>query len=219
MDETHHDLSITGDKGGSRAVTYHNSTFQRGAQRAVKSSRHVTGAYATNSAGKALPPFFIFDSGAKVENKFRVKAEWLRGLPTIVGKFGCPNLVESSSFFAVRAKGLMDDSLLNDHIERVIFPLFPNMQKEVELDKETGAFLRGPVILKLDAGPGRIVADEEIISKRDKYYRKGLIMILGVPSTTIVQQGNGCLIWAIQVSHLCTWRSGCNGNVERKGRC
>jgi hypothetical protein len=30
MDETHHDLSITGDKGGSRSVVYHNLNYQRG---------------------------------------------------------------------------------------------------------------------------------------------------------------------------------------------
>jgi hypothetical protein len=51
MDETHHDLSITGDKGGSRAVSYHNPLYQRGATRGVKSAGHVTGAYATNAAG------------------------------------------------------------------------------------------------------------------------------------------------------------------------
>ena len=28
MDETHHDLSVTGDKGGSRAVSYHNPLYQ-----------------------------------------------------------------------------------------------------------------------------------------------------------------------------------------------
>ena len=45
MDETHHDfLSVTGDKGGSRAVSYHNPTFQRGANRGVMLARHVTGA-------------------------------------------------------------------------------------------------------------------------------------------------------------------------------
>jgi hypothetical protein len=31
MDETHHDVSITGIKGGSRAVTHHNPLLQRGA--------------------------------------------------------------------------------------------------------------------------------------------------------------------------------------------
>ena len=30
MDETHHNLSITGDKGGSRSVVYHNPNYQRG---------------------------------------------------------------------------------------------------------------------------------------------------------------------------------------------
>ena len=30
MDETHHDLSITGEKGGPRAVTYFNPDLQRG---------------------------------------------------------------------------------------------------------------------------------------------------------------------------------------------
>jgi hypothetical protein len=37
MDETHHGLSITGDKGGQRAVLYHNPTFQRKAARGVES--------------------------------------------------------------------------------------------------------------------------------------------------------------------------------------
>jgi hypothetical protein len=51
MDKTHHDLSITGDRTGSRAVSYHNPLYQQGAPRGVKSARHVTGAYATKGAG------------------------------------------------------------------------------------------------------------------------------------------------------------------------
>jgi hypothetical protein len=93
MDETHHDLSITGDKGGSRAVSYHNPLYQRGATRGVKSARHVTGAYATNAAGEALPPFYIYDSAAKSDDNFRVKVNWLVGLPTVSGRYGCPTCV------------------------------------------------------------------------------------------------------------------------------
>ncbi len=37
MDKAHHNLAITGDRGGSRAVSYHNPAFQRGAARGVKS--------------------------------------------------------------------------------------------------------------------------------------------------------------------------------------
>ncbi len=62
MDETHHNLSITGDKGGFHAVSYHNPIFQRGTTRGVNSAKHATDAYATNAAGEALPLFFIYDS-------------------------------------------------------------------------------------------------------------------------------------------------------------
>ena len=138
MDETHHDLSVTGDRGGMRSVVYHNPNLPRGSKRAVKSSRHVTGVYATSAAGENLPPMYIFDSNAKIEANFRVKTQWLDGLPTVTGKFGCPTRVEASSFFAVRTKGSMDDSLLCNYIEDVIFPLFPNMSKHASFHPETG---------------------------------------------------------------------------------
>jgi hypothetical protein len=165
MDETHHDLSITGDKSGSRAVTYHDPSLQRGPRRDVKSSRHVTGVYATTAAGEAVPPMYIFDSGAKNEANFRVKLGWVENLPVITGRFGCPTMIEQDSFFSVRSRGSMDDTLLNDYIERVIFPLYPNMAKVAEFDPVTGRLLKGPVLLTLDAGPGQIVASEEIILK------------------------------------------------------
>ena len=36
MDEAHHDLSITGDKGGLRAIVYSNPNLQRGYRKTVK---------------------------------------------------------------------------------------------------------------------------------------------------------------------------------------
>ena len=189
MDETHHDLSITGDKGGSRAVSYHNPKLQRGATRSVKSARHVTGVYATTAAGEALPPFYIFDSSAKVEENFRVKMEWLVGLPSVSGRYGCPTYQDKcDSFFAVRSRGSMDDSLLNQYIESVIVPLFPNMNKTAIFDPETGKLNQGPVILKLDAGPGRIVSDVVILAKREELFERGLTILMGLPNATSVQQ-------------------------------
>ena len=138
MDETHHDLSITGDRGGPRSVVYHNCNLQRGSRRGVKSSRHVTGVYATNAAGESLPPMYIFDSCAKIDDNFRVRMQWLDGLPTISGRFGCPTRIESSSFYSVRAKGSMDDSLLNDYIDKVVLPLYPNISKQASFDAKTG---------------------------------------------------------------------------------
>ena len=189
MDETHHDLSITGDKGGSRSVTYHNPLLQRGANRGVKSARHVTGAYATTAAGEALPPFYIFDSSAKSEENFRVKVEWLAGLPTVSGRFGCPTFQEDlHSFYAVRPRGSMDESLLNQYIESVIVPLFPNMNKNAIFDPVTGRLNQGPVILKLDAGPGRIVSNAAMLNKREEFYERGLFILMGLPNATSVQQ-------------------------------
>jgi hypothetical protein len=142
MDETHHDLSITGDKSGPRSLVYSNPNLQRGYKKTVKPGRHVTGVYATNSAGEALPPLYIFDSGAKVETNYRVKVSWLEGLPVVKGRFGCPERVEVASFYSVRAKGSMDDSLFNDYIDRVVLPLYPNINKTAKFDPNTGKFLR-----------------------------------------------------------------------------
>ena len=47
----------------------------------MKSAKHVTsGAYKTNMAGKALPPFYVFNSSAKLWENFQLKVfEWLEG--------------------------------------------------------------------------------------------------------------------------------------------
>jgi hypothetical protein len=181
-------LSVTGDKGGSRAVLYHNPLYQRGAVRGVKSARHVTGVYATNAAGEALPPFYIYDSSAKSDENFRVKVSWLEGLPSVSRRYGCPTLVESDSFYAVRPRGSMDDTLLNQYIETVIVPLYPNMHKTAEFDPITGKLNRGPVILKVDAGPGRIVSSQHVLAQREALFERGLIIIMGLPNATSVQQ-------------------------------
>ena len=148
----------------------------------------MTGVYATTGAGEAVPPMYIFDSGAKNEANFRVKLGWVENLPVITGRFGCPTMVEQHSFFSVRSKGSMDDTLLNNYIEQVIFPPYSNMAKVAEFDPVTGRLLKGPVLLKLDAGPGQIVASEEVIVKQAEYFEKGLTIVMGLPNATSVQQ-------------------------------
>ena len=156
----------------------------------VKSARHVTGVYATAAAGEALPPFYIFDSSTKSEDKFRVNVEWLVGLPSVGGRYGCPTYQEAcNSFYAVRPRGSMDDSLLNQYIELVVVPLFPNMSKTAIFDPVTGKLNQGPVILKLDAGPGRIVSnDAAILKTREELFERGLIILMGLPNATSMPQ-------------------------------
>ncbi len=85
----------------------------------------------------------------------------------MTGRFGCPTEVESGSFYAVRPRGSMDNLLLNEYVEKVIVPLYPNMNKAAVIDHVSGKLNRGPVILKVDAGPGRIALSEDILLKRE----------------------------------------------------
>ena len=50
--------------------------------------------------------------------------------------------------------------LLNENIEQVIMPLHPNLKNTAVLDPFTEKLNQGPVILKVDAGPGMIVLSE-----------------------------------------------------------
>ncbi len=43
-------------------------------------------------------------------------------------------------------------------------------------------------MLKLDSGPGRIVASHASILKREQYFDMGLIILAGLPNLTSVQQ-------------------------------
>ncbi len=78
----------------------------------------------------------------------------------------------------------MDNSLLNNYITRVIFPPYPNMSKEAKFDVVTGKLL---VILKLDAGPGHF-ANMDSILRHEELFNLGLIILMGLPNATSVQQ-------------------------------
>ena len=61
------------------------------------------------------------------------------------------------------------------------------MNKTAVFDEVSGKLNQGPVILKLDAGPGRIVASAESISKREDQFERGLIIMLGLPRLSKMQ--------------------------------
>jgi hypothetical protein len=53
---------------------------------------------------------------------------------------------------------------------------------------EQGRLLQGPVILKVNAGPGRIVLLEVVFAKCLALFEQGLIILLSLPNATSVQQ-------------------------------
>jgi hypothetical protein len=94
-------------------------------------------------------------------------------------------MIESGSW-----KGSMDDQLLNRRIKTVIVPplQYPNMHKTAVFDAKTGKLNQGPVILKSHVGPGRIVSSKAVLGKREALFQRGLLIIMGLPSATSVQQ-------------------------------
>ena len=165
------------------------------------------GCYATsNSAKEALPPLYIFDSREKVESNYRVKLSWLNGLPEVTGRYGCPERVAQASFYSVQARGSMDDYLFNDYVERVELPLYPNISKRAKFDG-TGKLLCGLVILKVDSGPGQIVANLESIKRRDAFCELGLLILMGLPNATSVNQEMDALYGAFRSATYARGRS------------
>ncbi len=115
MDETHHDLSIH-YRWQSRHSSLDVSQPQPATGPSVKLSPLVMWRVFNYATGEASAPMSIFDLGAE---NFRVKVEWVEGVPSIKKWFGYPRFIVLHAFYTVHAKGSMDNSLLNDYCERV----------------------------------------------------------------------------------------------------
>jgi hypothetical protein len=81
----------------------------------------------------------------------------------------------------------MDDSLFNDYIERIVLSLYPNISKTARFDANC-ELLCGPVILKVDSGPGQIIANLNSISKLAAFRELGLLILMGLLNATSVNQ-------------------------------
>ena len=134
-----------------------------------------------------MPPVYCFDSSAENNDKYQVKPSWVKGLPTVRGKYGCPTTETYESSVAVRKSGCTDEQLMQQLIEEVYLPLYPNCQKHVERD-DNGVFLRGPIILKTDSGQGRLVATFSSIEFRERMQQRGVYLVLGLPNSTSCTQ-------------------------------
>ena len=153
LDETHHPFSTNGDKGGPRGTTYTNPDFNRSGSRIGQDGNsHTTGVYALSPL-EPFPPIFIFEIGAKNAEGMRIKTGWLTNLPTVVEKWGFDEVTSVNSHVVVRKKVSMDEELFRLTIS-FIASLYPHVSPKVERDKE-GKFMRGPIIIKMDSGPGR----------------------------------------------------------------
>jgi hypothetical protein len=81
----------------------------------------------------------------------------------------------------------MDDSLFIEYIKKLYFRYTLAFQRQQTLMKRlAGKLLCGPVVLKVNSGPERIVANEQSSTKGEELMEKGLYILLGLPNATAV---------------------------------
>ena len=109
----------------------------------------------------------------------------MEGLPRVCGLFGLENFTEFPSRFAVTKSGSMTDMLFCSYIKDIIVLLYPNVGKEWKYVAD-GEVLEGPVIIKTDAGPGRLCANFANVKFRRDLGRMGVDIVLSLPNATSV---------------------------------
>ena len=185
FDETDHPLTNKGDESGPRAGSYTNPDLPRPGGAATRGSRHTTGCYGTVANGESLPPLYIFDSKAFHEDNYKVKPDWCKNLPYVVGKWGLDYEKSINSFVGVSKTGSMTIEIFQQYIENCIVTLFPNVFPTWEYGPQ-GEVIKGPILIKTDMGPGRLVAEEININWRDELREKGVHLIGSPPNATSV---------------------------------
>ena len=185
MDETHHKFSTAGNKGGSTEARYSRASFSRPGDYTIENERHTTGCYGFTLRGEALPPLYILDSKAKDETNFKFDTRVCEGLPMPTAKLGQKSPRKWPSAIAVRKKGGMNTSLWHELNRKVYLPGWKGkLSRTTVRDAVTKKLITGPLILKTDAGPGRLATEGESIDFREEMIDLGVHILLSIPNGT-----------------------------------
>ena len=158
-----------------------------GTERGTRGSRHTTGIYGANAGGKVMPPLYIFDSSATNEENYQVRPEWVEGLPSVRGRYGCPTTESYYSFVSVCKSGCTDEQLMLQLIGEVYLLFYPNCAKDTVRD-EGGTFIQGSIIIKTDSGQWRLCATFSSIEFCERMQAKRVYLVLGLLNSTLYTQ-------------------------------
>ena len=186
IDETHHKKSSEGEKGGTRSMSLTNPNLPRaGSKYAKDDGNHVSACYGCTPL-EALPPVIIYKSTAKDPKNIRIKPSWVKGLPTVMGKWGFDRPTLMDSQVCARSKGSMEEDLF---VQTCLSykALYPNLAPRFKWDKD-GKVIEGPVMMKTDSGPGRQSKSERSIKFRADMHALGFHMCPGLCNATSVHQ-------------------------------
>ena len=112
--------------------------------------------YGTTLRGEPLPPMYILSTNSLNEDDYKIDPRVNRGLPIVVASYG-KVMAAHWSAISVRHKGSMDTGLWHQLLKDVYVPLYEGrISPEPIRDLVTMKLLSGPLIVKTDAGPGRL---------------------------------------------------------------
>jgi hypothetical protein len=133
-----------------------------------------------------MPPLYVFSSHAKDPENFQIDPAVCEGLPLVRGKYaGDVSFTEYPSFVAVRHTGSVDTSLWHDLNKIVYIPCFGDkISPEPVRDPLTNKLISGPLIVKTDAGPGRLSKEADSMDFRDEMAALGVHIVLSLPNGT-----------------------------------
>ena len=185
QDETHHEYDTIGHKGGSTATRWANNSFPRSGERVIENSSHTTGVYGYTFAGEPLPPLYITSTSSKNEDNYKFDSRMCEGLPMPRAKYAGDQVKSRPSRIAVLPKGSMDTLLWHRWHTDVLLPCWKDRLYPVPVrDPKTGKLIKGPLIDKTDAGPGRLSKEAQSIEFREMMADMGVHIMLSLPNGT-----------------------------------
>jgi hypothetical protein len=185
LDETHHEFSTKGNRGGSTQVRYANPSFPRSGDRIVENSHHTTGVYGYTLAGEVLPPLYILSTGSKNEDNYKFDPAVCKGLPMVRAKYAGDKMKDWPSNITVRPKGSMDTPLWHELNKKVFLNCYKGKLSPVPIrDPIIKKLLRGPLINKTDSGPGRLATQAGSAEFRNEMASIGFHILLSLPNGT-----------------------------------
>lgn len=132
-----------------------------------------------------MPPLYILSSKAKDANNFGFDPAVYNTLPTVNAKYADATIKERFPYCSVRSLGSMDTSLWHILHREIYLPCFENkISKEPVRDPVTKKLISGPLIVKTDAGPGRLSIEADSIDFRTEMADMGVHILLSLPNAT-----------------------------------
>jgi hypothetical protein len=125
---------------------------------------------------------YILSTNSLNEDDYKIDPRVNRGLPIVDASYG-KVMAAHWSAISVRHKGSMDTGLWHQLLKDVYVPLYKvRLSPEPICDPVTMKLLSGPLIVKTDAGPGRLSKQAISIDFREEMAQLGVHILLSLPN-------------------------------------